>query len=107
MCAECPKCNSDCTICENNHKSNFSKKEWEKNYDYISYLIKPTINYSYATTVHKSQGQSIDNVILCEYNISNCVLNNSKIHDKNKILIYLTSMYTAVTRAKNILIRLK
>ena len=107
VCAECPKCNSDCTICENNHKSNFSKKEWEKNYDYISYLIKPTINYSYATTVHKSQGQSIDNVILCEYNISNCVLNNSKIHDKNKILIYLTSMYTAVTRAKNILIRLK
>ena len=107
VCAECDRCNSDCINCKNNHKSNFSKEEWKKKYDYISYLINPTVDYSYSTTVHKAQGQSIDNVIVCEYNISNCVLNNPKIHDKNKILIYLTCMYTAITRAKNILIRLK
>ena len=107
MCLECYVCNSDCINCKNNHKGFYSKKEWEDKYDYISYLINPSVDYSYATTVHKSQGQSIDNVIVCEYNISNCVLNNPKIHDNNKILIYLTSMYTAVTRAKNILVRLK
>jgi hypothetical protein len=107
VCLQCDRCNSECNDCKNSHKCNYSKKEWEDKYDYISYLINPTIDYSYATTVHKSQGQSIDNVIVCEYNISNYILNNSKIHDNNKILIYLTCMYTAVTRAKNILISLK
>lgn len=107
VCPQCNKCNSNCDDCKNNHKNNYSKKEWEKTYDYVSYLFNPTINYSYATTVHKSQGQSIDNVIVCEYNIVNCVLNNPKIDDKNKIMLYLTSMYTAITRTKNILVRLK
>ena len=71
-------------------------------------MMKASVDYSYATTVHKSQGQSIDNVIVCEYNITNCILNNSKIkNDKTKILLYLTCMYTAVTRSKKILARLK
>jgi hypothetical protein len=108
VCQEHDTCDFECDKCKSNHKNNYSQHLWNENYDYISYMMKASVDYSYATTVHKSQGQSIDNVIVCEYNITNCILNNSKIkNDKTKILLYLTCMYTAVTRSKKILARLK
>jgi len=105
-CKECIECDSECELCMRLHKNNYSTALWNK-FTYKEYILNPSVNYSYATTVHKAQGQSIDNIILCEYNIVNCVLYNNEISENEKMLIYPTCMYTAVTRAKNILVRLK
>lgn len=106
VCNSCYSCNSECTLCIKQHRNKYSTSLWD-NYVNKEYLLEPSINYSYATTVHKAQGQSIDNIIVCEYNIANCILYNREVSEYQKYLIYPTCMYTAVTRAKNILIRLK
>lgn len=106
VCNECYECNPECSECVKKHRNNYSTLLWNKYID-KEYLLQPNINYSYATTVHKAQGQSIDNIIIAEYNIINCILYNKEISEYQKMLIYPTCMYTAVTRAKNILVRLK
>jgi hypothetical protein len=106
VCNSCYECDSKCTDCVKNHRNNYSTNLWNK-FIFKQHLLEPDINYSYATTVHKSQGQSIDNIIVSEYNIANCILFNNEITESQKMLIYPTCMYTAVTRAKNILVRLK
>lgn len=106
VCQSCYECNPECIMCIKQHRNHYSTQLWNK---FVSkeYLLEPSVNYSYATTVHKSQGQSIDNIVVCEYNIVNCVLYNNEVPEFEKMLIYPTCMYTAVTRAKNILVRLK
>jgi hypothetical protein len=106
VCNSCYECDSKCTECLKKHRNNYSTNLWNK-FIFKQHLLEPDINYSYATTVHKSQGQSIDNIIVSEYNIANCILFNNEITENQKMLIYPTCMYTAVTRAKNILVRLK
>ena len=106
VCNSCYECNSECLNCIKIHKNHYSTSLWNK-YINKEYLLEPSINYSYATTVHKSQGQSIDNIIVAEYNIVNCILYNNQVSEYQKMLIYPTCIYTAVTRAKNILVRLK
>ena len=106
VCNGCYECNSDCFECVKKHRNNYSTLLWNQ-YVHKEYLLQPCVNYSYATTVHKSQGQSIDNIIVCEYNVANCILYNKEVSEYQKMLIYPTCMYTAVTRAKNILVRLK
>ena len=106
VCNSCYECNPDCSLCVKQHKNNYSTELWNK-YICKEYILDTSVNYSYATTVHKSQGQSIDNIIIAEYNIVNCVLYNNEVSELQKMLIYPTCMYTAVTRTKNILIRLK
>jgi hypothetical protein len=105
-CKECIECDNKCVLCLKLHRNNYSTALWNK-FTYKEYILNPSINYSYATTVHKSQGQSIDNIVICEYNIVNCILYNNEISENEKMLIYPTCMYTAVTRAKNVLVRLK
>ena len=105
-CHDCYECNPNCDDCIQQHKNNYSTNLWN-DFIYKEYLLEPSVNYSYATTVHKSQGQSIDNIIVCEYNISNCILHNNEISEQQKLLIYPTCMYTAVTRSKQVLVRLK
>lgn len=106
VCNKCYECNPECLFCIKQHRNNYSTLLWNK---FISkeYILDPNVNYSYATTVHKAQGQSIDNIVVSEYNIANCILHNNEIQEYQKLLIYPTCMYTAVTRAKNILVRLK
>jgi hypothetical protein len=106
VCNSCYECDSKCIECVKKHRNNYSTILWNK-FIFKQHLLEPDINYSYATTVHKSQGQSIDNIIVSEYNIANCILFNNEITESQKMLIYPTCMYTAVTRAKNILVRLK
>lgn len=106
VCNSCYECNPDCIECVKQHKNEYSTGLWDK-FITKEYLLEPNVNYSYATTVHKSQGQSIENIIVAEYNIANCVLYNNEVSLKQKLLTYPTCMYTAVTRAKNILVRLK
>ena len=106
VCNSCYECDSNCSECLKKHRNNYSTNLWNK-FICKQHLLEPDINYSYATTVHKSQGQSIDNIIVSEYNIANCILFNNEITECQKMLIYPTCMYTAVTRAKNILVRLK
>lgn len=106
MCKTCDECNKDCEFCIKQHKNNYITNLWNS-FILKEHLLDPSVNYSYATTVHKSQGQSIDNVIVCEYNIANCILYHPDTTEMQKFLLYPTCMYTAITRAKNILIRLK
>ena len=106
VCNGCYECNPDCLNCVKSHRNNYSTLLWNK-YINKEYLLEPSINYSYSTTVHKAQGQSIDNIIVAEYNVANCILFNKEVSEYQKMLIYPTCMYTAVTRAKNILVRLK
>jgi hypothetical protein len=106
VCNSCYECNSECISCVKRHKNHYSTNLWNK-YICKEYLLEPSINYSYSTTVHKAQGQSIDNIIVAEYNVINCVLYNKEVSEYQKMLVYPTCTYTAVTRAKNILIRLK
>ena len=106
VCNICYECNPDCVLCIKKHRNHYSTILWNK-YIIKEYLLEPYVNYSYSTTVHKSQGQSIDNIIVAEYNVANCLLFNKEISEYQKMLIYPTCMYTAVTRAKNILVRLK
>jgi hypothetical protein len=106
VCNGCYECNPDCLNCVKRHRNNYSTLLWNK-YINKEYLLEPSINYSYATTVHKAQGQSIDNIVVAEYNVANCILYNKEVSEYQKMLTYPTCMYTAVTRAKNILIRLK
>jgi hypothetical protein len=105
VCNSCYECNTDCEMCIKQHKNHYSTSLWNK-YIHKEYLLDPSINYSYATTVHKAQGQSIDNIIICEYNIANCILHNNNVPLYQKFLVYPTCMYTAITRSKNILVRL-
>jgi ATP-dependent exoDNAse (exonuclease V) alpha subunit len=65
------------------------------------------IKYAYATTIHKAQGQSIDHVIVCEYNISGYCQFTDKLPIHKKYIMYATCMYTAITRARKTLVRLK
>ena len=106
VCNGCYECDPNCLNCAKNHRNNYSTILWN-NYIHKEHLLKPSINYSYATTVHKAQGQSIDNIVVAEYNVANCILYNKEVSEYQKMLTYPTCMYTAVTRAKNILIRLK
>ena len=106
VCNNCYECDSKCIECVKKHRNNYSTNLWNK-FIFKQHLLEPDVNYSYATTVHKSQGQSIDNIIVSEYNIANCILFNNEITESQKMLIYPTCMYTAVTRARNILVRLK
>jgi hypothetical protein len=106
VCNSCYECNPECLSCVKQHRNQYSTLLWNKYID-KEYLLEPSVNYSYATTVHKAQGQSIDNIIVSEYNIANCILHNNEVSLYQKMLIYPTCMYTAITRAKNILVRLK
>lgn len=106
VCNNCYECDPECSSCIKQHKNQYSTLLWNK-YIHKEYLLDPSINYSYATTVHKAQGQSIDNIIICEYNIANCILHNNNVPLYQKFLVYPTCMYTAITRSKNILVRLK
>jgi len=106
LCRNCDTCNSSCPMCLKLHKNKYITGLWN---DFVTkeHFLNPSVNYSYATTVHKSQGQSIDNVIICEYNIANCILHKPEVSETQKFLLYPTCMYTAITRAKDILVRLK
>ena len=106
MCKEHETCHDNCDECIKEHKRVYRTKIW-KDYVIKEHLLNPSVNYSYATTVHKAQGQSIDNVIICEYNIANCILYRTDICETQKFLLYPTCMYTAITRSKDILVRLK
>lgn len=106
LCRNCDTCNSSCPMCLKLHKNKYITGLWN---DFVTkeHFLNPSVNYSYATTVHKSQGQSIDNVIICEYNIANCILHKPDVSETQKLLLYPTCMYTAITRSKDILVRLK
>jgi len=106
LCRNCNSCDSSCPMCLKLHKNKYITGLWN-NFITKEYFLNPSINYSYATTVHKAQGQSIDNVVVCEYNIANCILHKPDVSETQKFLLYPTCMYTAITRSKDILVRLK
>jgi len=106
LCRNCNVCDNSCPMCLKQHKNKYITGLWN-NFITKEHLLNPSVNYSYATTVHKAQGQSIDNVIVCEYNIANCILHKPEVNETQKFLLYPTCMYTAITRSKDILVRLK
>jgi hypothetical protein len=106
LCRNCNSCDSSCLMCVKQHKNKYITGLWN-HFTLKEHFLNPSVNYSYATTVHKAQGQSIDNVIVCEYNIANCILHKPEVTEVQKFLLYPTCMYTAITRSKNILVRLK
>jgi hypothetical protein len=61
---------------------------WQEYYDFINSFCY--VNYSYAMTIHKAQGSTIDNVYVVEKDINIC---NWDILQRNKL------KYTAFTRA--------
>lgn len=106
LCRNCNSCDSSCLMCVKQHKNKYITGLWNL-FTLKEHFLNPSVNYSYATTVHKAQGQSIDNVIVCEYNIANCILHKPEVTEVQKFLLYPTCMYTAITRSKDILVRLK
>ncbi len=70
------------------------KKARKKPNWYIYYLEQSKladVKYNYALTVHKSQGSTFQNVLVCDYNFSNM----KKKHERQNL------RYTAVTRASD------
>ena len=66
-----------------------SKKKWKYYYDKLNTFV--FIKYSYAITIHKSQGSTLDNVIV----FYNDIKKNQNNLEKSRI------MYTACTRPRN------
>jgi ATP-dependent exoDNAse (exonuclease V) alpha subunit len=61
---------------------------WQEYYDFIDSFCY--VNYSYAMTIHKAQGSTIDNVYAVEKDINIC---DWDVVQRNKL------KYTAFTRA--------
>lgn len=71
------------------HGSREASDEWKHYYNFLSTFAD--VDYGYACSVHKSQGSSINKVVICEYDINK----DRKSYERNRI------KYTAVTRAIN------
>jgi exodeoxyribonuclease-5 len=81
----------DLTISKNSLKDKYKKQleeAWSEKFRF------PNIDYAYCVSCHKSQGSTYDTVIVHEQDI----VSVTKIDDKQKS----QSLYTAITRAKNI-----
>jgi exodeoxyribonuclease-5 len=79
------------TIYNIEYKGLNAGKEWERYYRQINYIDCP-LDYSYAITVHKSQGSTFNTVVIDFYDILNAENNNGFV---------MKMLYTAVSRASH------
>ena len=79
------------TITEISRKSRIIKVQFDDKVASYDFDFAPDLDLAYATTVHKSQGNEFDAVVMPLYRGS-------------PMLCYRTLLYTAVTRAKKLLI---
>ena len=89
--SECKQLKDECS---HNKKINELWEEYNMNYN----IIKCPIDYSYALSIHKSQGSSFDEVFVC---LSDFLWLLYSSEEKTQQILFLKLLYVALSRSRN------
>jgi hypothetical protein len=103
-CKDHQSCNSKCKECSLLHEQDYNEIMW-KPFKFKKNMIFHKFEHNYACTVHRSQGQSIPIVVICEFNFISKIIYHPEITELGKCIKYSSSLYVSITRAKSKIIR--